>query len=384
MGATHSRNLLLLGWVSLLTDASSQMIFPLLPFFLSTVLGAAPWVIGAIEGAAESLSAWLKSWSGRRSDRAGRRKPFVVLGYGLSTIAKLLFLQAISWALVLLARLIERIGKGLRSAPRDALIADTVPAQSRGAAFGWQRSMDAAGGVIGALLAWCLFGRYDYTGVFLWALIPAALAVLLTLALKEVPAPPTSANGVAAVALPAALSPAIRKALLAVALNTAGRLSFAFLMLAAGSATIGIHDALLLYAGYQAAYALLGTPLGRLADRCGRLPLLHAGSVLLVLCYGVLAAAAIWSAAATPLLMAAFLLYAVGEAALDTTQRAWFADLAPKGERGRVLGAYHAVVAFVALPAGFLLGWLWGGQVVWACAVAAGFTLSGMVLTRRP
>lgn len=379
-GAGASRNLLLLGWVSLLTDASSQMIFPLLPFFLSSVLGAAPWTIGAIEGAAESLSAWLKGWSGKRSDQDGRRKPYVVLGYGLSTLAKLLFLPALSWTLVLIARLAERIGKGLRSAPRDALIADTVPPDRRGAAFGWQRSMDAAGGVLGALLAWVLFDHYDYSGVFLWALVPATLAVLLTCFLAEVAVAPPD-RPLAPTRSP--LSPALRRALWVVALNTAGRLSFAFLLLAAGSATWTVTDALLLYAGYQAVYALLGTPLGRMADRLGRRVLLQAGAGHLLLAYAALAAGAGGSTAATPLLLLAMLAYAIGEAALDSTQRAWFADLAPRGERGRVLGAYHAVVAFVALPGGLLLGWLWGQQIVLACAAAAALTLLGMGLTRR-
>lgn len=380
-GAGTARNLLLLGWVSLLTDASSQMIFPLLPFFLSTVLGAAPWTIGAIEGAADSLSAWLKGWSGRRSDQEGRRKPYVVLGYGLSTLAKLLFLPALSWTLVLSARLVERIGKGLRSAPRDALIADTVPAERRGAAFGWQRSMDAAGGVLGALLAWALFDHYDYAGVFLWALVPAALAVLLTFLLTEVAVAPPSDGLPPPTMTP--LSPALQRALWVVALNTAGRLSFAFLLLAAGSASMSVTNALLLYAGYQSVYAMLGTPLGRMADRLGRQVLLQAGAGLLLLAYAALAAGACWATAATPLLLLAMFAYAVGEAALDSTQRAWFADLAPRGERGRVLGAYHAVVAWVALPGGLLLGWLWGQQIVLACAVAAVLTLLGMALTRR-
>lgn len=365
------RNLLLLGWVSLLTDASSHMVFPLLPFFLSQVLGAAPVLIGAIEGAAESLTAWLKGKAGSWSDRSRGRKPWVVTGYVVSTVAKLLFVVATSWALVLLARLSERIGKGLRGAPRDALIADTVPADQRGAAFGWQKGMDAAGGVLGALTAWALYETLVFPQIFLWSLLPAGLAVLLTLFLVEVPKEPVAASPSRPAAAP--LSPAIRRALLCVALNTAGRLSFVFLLLGAAASPLGVRDALLLYAAYQLVYALLSSPLGRLADRLGRMPLLHAGTVLLVLAYVCLSLVP-----GSLGVILAFVFYAVGEAALDTTQRAWFADLAPKTERGRVLGAYHAVVAFVALPSGIVLGWLWGDAgVLAACGLAAALTLSG-------
>src|SRR5688572_19904385 len=167
-----TRNLLLLGLASLFTDLSSHIVFPLVPLFVTSVLGAGGVAVGLIEGAAETVSAVLKGWAGKWSDHVRRRQPFVVAGYAVSTVVKLLFAVATSWPLVLLARASERIGKGLRSAPRDAIVAEEVTPDTRGRAFGFQRSMDASGAFLGALAAWWLLGFLEFREIFLWAVLP--------------------------------------------------------------------------------------------------------------------------------------------------------------------------------------------------------------------
>lgn len=364
------RNLLLLGWLSLLTDLSSQMIFPLMPFFLTVTLGATPFVVGLIDGAAESMAALLKLYSGRWSDRMQRRKPWIAFGYGLSALSKLMFVPAASWLFVLGARLLERVGKGLRSAPRDAMIADSVPAEVRGRAFGFQRGMDALGGVLGALVAWALIQVMPIRDVFILAVIPAFVGVTLSWWLREVPAPVSAQSDSATAELKlAALPRKLKIALGSVLLGTTGRLGFAFLLLQAYAWTASLPITLLCYAGYQAVYALIASPIGRLSDRVGRLPVMQAGALLFTLCFLLLPIGATWSLALS------FVCYGLAEAALDTTQRAWIVDLAPKTERGRALGAYHATVAACALPAGAVLGLLWTTSVMLACQLAAGITL---------
>ena len=175
------RNIILLGLTSLLTDISSEMVYPLLPFFLVSSLGASPAILGLIEGVAESLASLLKVVSGYISDRAGRRKPLTILGYAGSALGKLLLYLAGSWVVVFAARIVDRFGKGIRTAPRDALIAESSSSGGRGRAFGLHRAMDSAGAAIGVLLAFILISAApnDFRRVFLWSLIPAVLGVYI-------------------------------------------------------------------------------------------------------------------------------------------------------------------------------------------------------------
>ena len=180
-----TRNIFILGLVSLFTDLSSQMVFPLIPLFLTSVLGAGACVVGIVEGAAETTASLLKVISGYWSDKIKKRKPFILFGYSLSAIIKPLFAFTNVWFLVLSIRVIERIGKGLRNAPRDALVAESCDACVRGKAYGFQRAMDGIGSILGATLAFLLLPVLGYRNIFLFAFIPGAVAVFVILFIKE-------------------------------------------------------------------------------------------------------------------------------------------------------------------------------------------------------
>ena len=180
-----TRNLIIVGFVSLFTDLSSQMVFPLIPLYLTTVLGAGAWIVGLVEGAAETTASLLKVFSGYWSDKIKRRKPFVLAGYGLSSITKPLFAFTYTWPLVLIVRVFERIGKGIRSAPREAIIAESTAASVRGKAYGFHRAMDGIGSISGAVLALILLPILGFRDIFLVAFIPGILAVFIVLLIKE-------------------------------------------------------------------------------------------------------------------------------------------------------------------------------------------------------
>ncbi|HEC76208.1 MAG TPA: MFS transporter, partial [Thermoplasmatales archaeon] len=178
-------NIFILGFVSLFTDLSSQMVFPLIPLFLTTTLGAGAYAVGIVEGAAETTASLLKVISGYWSDKIKKRKPFVLLGYSLSSVTKPLFALAYTWPFVLFIRVVERIGKGLRTAPRDAIVAESCEKNVRGKAYGLQRAMDGIGSISGAVLAFLLLPSLGYRNIFLLAFIPAIIAVFVILFVKE-------------------------------------------------------------------------------------------------------------------------------------------------------------------------------------------------------
>ena len=180
-----TKNIFILGLVSLFTDFSSQMVFPLIPLFLTTVLGASAYVVGIVEGAAETTASLLKIVSGYWSDKTKKRKRFVLFGYSLSAMTKPLFALANVWSFVLFIRVIERIGKGLRTAPRDALVAESCDESVRGKAYGFHRAMDGIGSVIGALSAFLLFPAFGYRNIFLFAFIPSIIAIFVILFIQE-------------------------------------------------------------------------------------------------------------------------------------------------------------------------------------------------------
>ena len=372
------RNLWLVGLISLFTDWSSQMIFPLLPLFLTQSLGAGAAVVGLVEGAAESVAALLKLWSGGLSDRMARRKPFVVAGYAASSLAKALFVLANGWATVLLARVVERIGKGVRSAPRDALVADTAPASERGGAYGWQRAMDGAGSMLGALTALLLIGFFSYKTVFALALIPAVVALFLTTRLQE-PAEASARSASRALSLPR-LDRGTAAAVWAAAAFAFSRLSFAFLLLAGLDRGAGAQGVLAAYALYQAVYTLSSPRAGKASDRWGRRPVLLTGYGLQLLMLLVLAEGSLLS------VVLAGMIYGVSEAAVDGTQRAWIVDHAAGEGRGGALGWYHAAIAATALPGAWLLGLIWQDHgAPTACALSAALTLiAALALWRVP
>jgi MFS family permease len=342
--------------VSFLTDASSEMIFPLLPVLLATLPGAPAVALGLIEGIAEATAAAVKVVSGRLSDRAPRRKPLVLAGYGLSSVVRPLIALATAWPHVLLVRFVDRIGKGVRSAPRDALIAEVTPPERRGAAYGLHRAMDNAGAVAGPLLAAALLGllALDLRTVLALSAVPAALALaVLVLVVKEQgrPAPAHAArtDGPAA-----PLSPQFRRAVAAVTLFTLSASSDSFLLLKAREVGISAAAVPLVWAFSNAIRATLGTWGGGLSDRLGRKRVLLAAWTLYASCY------ALFAFVRTPLSLLAVLgVYSIHAALSEGAERALVADLVPAESRGRAFGWFHGFLGLAALPASAGFGILW-------------------------
>ncbi len=413
-----------LGAVSLLTDVSSEMIYPLLPAFVTGTLRAGPAVLGAIEGLAEATAALVKLGSGRLSDRLARRKPLVVAGYALSSLTRPLVALATGVGQVLAIRLTDRLGKGVRGAPRDAIVAAVTPAALRGRAYGFHRAMDHTGAFAGPLIATALLTLgFELRTVFALAALPglAAVAVLI-LAVREEPeagkrlpvagpaddgddgalvdsagivAPSVgrTANRPAAGAKFAATGPAsatqapalpasFRAYLVILALFTLGNSSDAFLLLRAQEAGVGLWAIPLLWAFHHLVKALASTHGGALSDRLGRKPAIAAGFLVYALAYAGFA----W--ATSPLqVFALFALYGLHHALCEGPERALVADLAAEGARGRAFGAYHAVTGAMLLPASLLTGALWqafGAQAALLTGAAlAGAAAIGLMLLVR-
>jgi MFS family permease len=349
------RGVVTLGWVSFLNDAASEMIYPLLPDFITRVLGAGPAALGLIEGVAEATASLAKAAAGWWSDRVNRRKPFVVLGYSIAAVARPLTGLAASWSQVLAIRFSDRLGKGLRTPPRDALLADLAPSDGRGRAFGIQRAMDNAGALAGPILAALLlrFWIAEERTLFFLAVVPGLLAVALLIARvpeKRREAPPPAAHA----DTPARLSRSLRSAIAIFSLFTLANSTDAFLLLRARDCGVPVWQLPLLWAYFNGAKAAFGVPGGVLSDRIGRLPTIALGWLIYTLSYAGLAFAA------APLhVWVLFGFYALFFAATEGAERALIADLAGSRMRGRAFGVFHSCVGLAALPASILFGLWW-------------------------
>jgi len=365
-----SRTVFTLGIVSFLTDVSSEMLIPVVPQFLKFVIGASAFSIGLIEGIAESTASLLRVWAGYLSDRLGRPKLLTVIGYGLSAASKPFFLVAGSWPHVLAIRFADRFGKGIRSAPRDVLIADVTEESSRGRAFGFHRAMDTAGATLGplviVLLVWLLAGgilpeqlgrehRAVYTLVFIAASVPAVLGWLV-LALfvperrrDEGQARPPELKL-------SALDTRFKLFLVVVTVFSIGNSSDAFLTLRARSAPInmGFLEFLWVYVMFNALSAAVSLKSGGLSDRIGRRPVIVAGWLVFALVYfgmaNVTSRAGLWFW---------FVLYGAYYGMTEGILRAYAVDLAPREMRGSAVGAYYTFAGAALLPASLIAGFLW-------------------------
>lgn len=373
---------MVLGWVSFLTDVASDMIFPLLPDFLTRTLHAGPAALGLIEGVAEATASFMKMLSGWWSDRVSRRKPLVVAGYSIAAVARPLVGLATSWGQVLAIRFSDRVGKGIRTSPRDALLADLVAPEKRGRAFGLQRAMDNAGAVGGPLLAAFLlrFVFEDERSVFLLAAIPGLLAVgLLVFAVREEPRPRAAER--AAAPATGSLPRQFWLAIGVFALFTLASSTDAFLLLKASDSGIPLWQLPILWAVFHAVKAVAGVPGGALADRVGRIPAIVAGWIVYAISYVGFA----WVTGPGPI-WGLFAFYALFYALTEGAERALVADLVPARLRGRAFGAFHASVGLAALPASILFGVWWkvfGPRAAFLIGAAIAVLATGALLAVR-
>ena len=369
------RNVFAISVVSLLNDASSEIIYPLLPVFLSVTLGASPAIVGTIEGAAESISSLLKLFAGYFSDRRGKRKGFVVLGYTLASFARPLLAFATTWYQVLAIRLTDRVGKGIRSAPRDAMIADTVDVAERGLAFGFHRAMDHTGAVVGPLIGYLLLALFaanrnapsagDFSKVFLLASLPALAAVVVVVFFVR-ESPKRKAATDLEVLSPASLTLRgfdrnFKRFLIIVSLFTLSNSSDAFLLLRAQSAGVSVASIPLLWATLhvvKVGSSLIG---GDLSDRLGRRRLIVSGWILYAAVYAgfsfVSNNISVWIL---------FLIYGIYFGLAEGAEKALVADLVRPEQRGTAYGLYNLAFGITVLPASLLMGalWSWRGPAV--------------------
>lgn len=357
----------LIGLISLLNDAASEMLYPLIPLYLASVLMAGPRALGIIEGIAEATSSLLKLFSGVLVDRTKRTRVWILWGYALAGFGRPLIAFVTSWPGLLVIRFADRVGKGLRSSPRDALLAASVDAHHRGLAFGLHRAMDNAGAVIGPLLAAALLGAgVAMKDIFLWSLVPALLCVAFALKLHEPDEPPTAAAPRFDWRL-GDMPPVFRRYLLVIALFSLGNSSNMFLLLRASDLGIPQAQVPLLWAAVSAVAALFSTPLAGLSDRLGRVRLLLAGYLAYAIFYftlGNITGVGSW-------LFLLFAFYGIFLAATEGVEKALVADLAPAGLRGTAFGWFNLVAGIMLLPASVLFGWLYESL---SPAVAFGFS----------
>lgn len=390
-----SRNVRILATVSFFTDVASDMIYPLLPLFLSTVLGTSAAALGVIEGLAESVSSLLRLPAGWYSDRIKRRKPFVVVGYTLASLARPLLGLTQNMGQVLAIRLTDRFGKGLRSAPRDALIADSVLPSQRGYAYGVHRAADSLGAVVGPLVAWAVLslGWVELRELFLWSAVPGIVAVVLVVvfvketrtdsAVRRADAPvgAVTASPVGAAAAP--LGSAFWRYLTVLFVFTLSTSTDAFLLLRASQ--LGVATALIpilwaLLHVVKSGSTVLG---GALSDRVGRRPLILGGWVVYALVYlGFALASVEWHA------WALFVVYGLYFGATEGTEKAFVADLVPAARRGTAFGWFNAALGLGALPASVVFGIVWersGAETafVMGAAIAAVATVLFLVLVPK-
>jgi len=350
-----TRNIFIVGLVSLFTDLSSQMVFPLIPLFLTTVLGCGAYAVGIVEGAAETTASLLKVVSGYWSDKIRKRKPFVLFGYGMSSITKPLFALANIWTFVLFVRVIERIGKGIRTAPRDALIAESCDESVRGKAYGFHRAADGIGSTLGAVLALLLLPKWGYRNIFLFALVPGIISVFIIFFIQEKNAPAKQEKKEVSGKLSLKELPAnLRFFIIVSSVFALGHFGYAFLLLRAKNIGLADNTAILLYVVFYIVYSICVIPLGIVSDKVGRKAVLMAGYVLFgITSLGLLVISSLYS------ILLFFFIYGICYAMIDGTQRALVVDLAPQHLRGTALGVFHTAIGLVALPGGYIAGLLW-------------------------
>jgi MFS family permease len=373
-----NRDVVALGLVSLLNDISSEMIYPLLPLFLTVTLGAGVQVLGLIEGIAETTAALLKWGSGWISDRRKSRKPFALFGYAVSACTRPLMALAASAAQVGVIRLSDRVGKGIRTSPRDALLAAAAPPHLRGLAFGFHRAMDHAGATIGPLIAMAILVAYpeQYRRVFWWAALPAFIGVLILLILVRERPDSTGPSRTLAEPWQAADRRLFHRYLAAVFVFALGNSSDAFLLLRANQLGIATVHLPLLWTGLHVIKMITSVPGSSLSDRIGRKKVILGGWLFYAFIYSGLAVAdQSWH------VVVLFALYGIYFGLTEGSEKAWVADLVPTPQRGSAYGQYHFYIGIAAFPSSLLMGVVWYRfSPSTAFFIGAGFAAAAVLL----
>ncbi|MBM4308344.1 MAG: MFS transporter [Deltaproteobacteria bacterium] len=380
-----SKNVKSLGWVSLFNDIASEMIYPLLPLFLNTVLGAGVVFIGVIEGIAESVSSFLKLFSGWVSDRFQKRKGLILLGYFLASVTRPFIGLATSAYHVLFLRFFDRIGKGVRSSPRDALLSQSCSEEERGKAFGFQRAMDHAGAMTGPLIASFLLAVFtkDLRIIFLLAFIPSLFCLwILWRGVTDVSPPKISSRDESKPISPPKLNwkgwnRKFKYFLIIITLFTLGNSSDAFLLLRAQNLGINIVSIPILWFVFHLSKTVFSVPGGALSDRIGRKKVM----ILAWTIYGLVYLGFAFSSNAYQVWLL-FIVYGFFYGLSEGTEKAWVSDLVEESKRGTAYGAYHFCIGIAALPASLLMGLLWKVVgVQWAFTFGAVMALIAALLT---
>ena len=378
-------NVILLGLVSFFTDISTEMIYPILPLYLVTVLGATPVIVGVIEGIAESLASLLKVFSGMASDKYGHKKHLAFAGYSTSLISKVIILLSASWGGIMFARVIDRFGKGIRTAPRDALIAQAAQADGLGRAYGLHKAFDALGAAVGILIAYLLMMNLPadgagYRTIFLIALIPAAVALVFIPLVRD------SGHKAKQKELSFRWSGLDRRLQLFLIISfvfTLGNSSNAFMLLKAYDVGFSVQDAILLYFVLKLTSSALAYPCGRFSDKLGRRASLCAAYLLYAAAYlGIGLTTEAWSF--WPL----FAVYGVFVALSSASERALIAEIAPANQQASALGLHAAIVGLGLLPASIIAGVLWdiigpSAPFIFGGAIAALTSVGVFVIMRK-
>jgi MFS family permease len=353
---------LVLGLVSFMTDVASEMIYPLLPVFLGQILSASTVALGVIEGVAESTSAFLKLFSGVLTDRLNSKKPMIVAGYSIAALSRPLIGFARIWPVVMFLRFSDRIGKGIRTSPRDALIADATEPRYLGAAYGFHRAMDHAGSVVGPLIAAFLISSFSLPmrSVFKLSLIPATIGVIILVVFLTEPQGKSRSQSKGAsshfnlVEDWKKLGSSVRFFIFVLLIFTLGNSTDAFLLLRLSNIGVSTSGILTLWSLHHVIKMMSSYWLGNLTDKLGPRPMIIAGWIFYA---GIYLAFGLTST--SNVMIPVFLLYGIYYGATEPAERAWLAKLAPPAQRGTAFGYYHFTVGLGALPASLIFGWIW-------------------------
>lgn len=353
------RNIILLGLISCFADISSEMVYPLIPLYLTAAFGTTPMLVGVIEGIAESLASLLKVFSGYISDRFQRKKSLAFFGYATGVVYKIALIFAGSWTGILLARVIDRFGKGVRTAPRDVMVSESADKNEMGKAFGIHKMLDMAGSAVGIALSFLLvrsIGEGGYKTIFAVSIIPVVLALGLFFFVHEKKEPRAAVQREPFWKNVSRLDGRLKLYLAVTFLFTLGNSSNSFLLLRAADIGFSSSDTIALYFVYNVTASILAIPCGKLSDRVGRKRLLVGGYLTFSVVYFGFA-----FCNAKPMMVLIFVIYGVYTAMTAGVERAFIAEIAPPELKGTMLGLHSTLAGIALLPASVIAGALWDG-----------------------